>query len=219
MNRIPGGAEASLVERDLAYLPLPNRVEVVLDGRPAPSGLTRTAFVPAFLEGGEVVMAVNRRRGPEIPGGHIDPGSPPRLLADGIGRDRPGGMELPASRGLPAILRRHGVQHGLLDVRVPGERRVPGADAGRPAGRHGRGRASEPRPARVPPDRVRGGVRAGRFRDYGRADVMAAGKHAEKAMPDLAEDFPGTDPARTRPPPSRPPSRTAGPTSSRRPRR
>lgn len=65
---------ACQVDHDLPYLPLPNRVEIVLTEVVAPADLTRTAFVLPYLEDGTLVMAMNRRRGLEIPGGHIDSG-------------------------------------------------------------------------------------------------------------------------------------------------
>lgn len=67
-------AEAAWTEHDVPYLPRPNRVDLVLSGRLAPELLTRTSFVLPFLTDGTLVMATNRRRGIEFPGGHIDPG-------------------------------------------------------------------------------------------------------------------------------------------------
>lgn len=58
--------------RDVHYLPAPNIVEVVLSDELAPTGLTRTAFMVPVCEDGSVVLAVNQRRGIEMPGGHID---------------------------------------------------------------------------------------------------------------------------------------------------
>lgn len=70
----PMAIPAALVESDLPYLPLPNRVDLVLARALAPAALTRTAFLLPFLPDGTLLMARNRRRGVEVPGGHIDPG-------------------------------------------------------------------------------------------------------------------------------------------------
>lgn len=59
---------------DVAYLPQPNLVEFLADDEQAPVALTSTAFMVPLLADGSVVMANNRRRGLEFPGGHIDPG-------------------------------------------------------------------------------------------------------------------------------------------------
>lgn len=59
---------------NVPYLPLPNTVDVVADLEVAPLSLTKTAFMIGLLPDGSVVMANNRRRGLEYPGGHIDPG-------------------------------------------------------------------------------------------------------------------------------------------------
>ena len=67
---MPGGAATD----DVGYLPRPNRVEAVVTALAAPPDLVRTAFLLPFLPDGSLVMAVNRRRGPEIPGGHIEEG-------------------------------------------------------------------------------------------------------------------------------------------------
>ncbi|USN15165.1 8-oxo-dGTP diphosphatase [Brevundimonas phage vB_BpoS-Kikimora] len=58
---------------DVDYLPQPNRIDLVLTTDQAPAHLTRTAFmVPVTPHG--VILANNRRRGVEIPGGHVEPG-------------------------------------------------------------------------------------------------------------------------------------------------
>ena len=62
------------VRFDLPYLPIPNSVETILSPLLAPPDLTRTAFCVPFLEDGSLVLAHNRRRGLEFPGGHRDPG-------------------------------------------------------------------------------------------------------------------------------------------------
>lgn len=58
--------------RDVHYLPKPNIVEVILSEQLAPSGLTRTAFMVPVCDDGAILLAVNQRRGVEMPGGHID---------------------------------------------------------------------------------------------------------------------------------------------------
>lgn len=62
--------QVALVVEDVKYLPLPNRVLVVTGPEVAPEELTRCAFLMGFTEEGLLVMANNRRRGVEIPGGH-----------------------------------------------------------------------------------------------------------------------------------------------------
>lgn len=61
-------------DHDVAYLPKPNRVEVVLTDRLSPTDLTYTAFMVPIMDTGHVVIAQNQNRGFEIPGGHRDPG-------------------------------------------------------------------------------------------------------------------------------------------------
>jgi len=63
-------------DRDVRYLPVPNRCDVVLTSDLAPGDLTRTAFVLPIMENGDLVMANVRKpgRGLEIPGGHIEAG-------------------------------------------------------------------------------------------------------------------------------------------------
>lgn len=56
-------------EHNVPYLPFPNTVEVVITNDPAPSDLTRTAFMIP-VEGDKVVLATNQRRGLEAAGGH-----------------------------------------------------------------------------------------------------------------------------------------------------
>lgn len=58
---------------NLAYLPLPNRADLILSGKEAPDHLTSTAFMlPVGPDG--IVLAMNRRRGMECAGGHIEEG-------------------------------------------------------------------------------------------------------------------------------------------------
>lgn len=59
---------------DVPYLPLPNKVDIWATSVMAPDKLTRTSFMVPLMPNGDVVLANNRRRGVEIPGGHIDPG-------------------------------------------------------------------------------------------------------------------------------------------------
>lgn len=59
---------------DIDWLPKPNMVEIILSSEVAPVELTRTAFMIPVREDGAVVLAVNRRRGLEIAGGHVEEG-------------------------------------------------------------------------------------------------------------------------------------------------
>jgi len=59
---------------DVSYLPKPNYVQFVADDTIQHPDLTRTAFMVPLMPDGSVIMAMNRRRGIEFPGGHIDPG-------------------------------------------------------------------------------------------------------------------------------------------------
>ena len=70
-----------LLIRDLPYLPLPNRVEVLLTDAIPPHELTRTGFMLPFTPEGNLILAVNRRRGAEASGGHIEPGEDARAAA------------------------------------------------------------------------------------------------------------------------------------------
>lgn len=56
-------------EHNVPYLPLPNTVEVVITDVLAPDNLTRTSFMIP-VDGKEVVLATNQRRGIEAAGGH-----------------------------------------------------------------------------------------------------------------------------------------------------
>lgn len=67
--------------RDVGFLPKPNTVEVVASPELAPVSMTATAFMIPLTVDGKVVMAQNRRRGIEFPGGHIDPGETPTQAA------------------------------------------------------------------------------------------------------------------------------------------
>lgn len=68
------GMELIHTTRNVKYLPMPNRVEFIKTHIMAPVDLTKTSFVIPFLNSDHVIMANNRRRGFEIPGGHIEPG-------------------------------------------------------------------------------------------------------------------------------------------------
>lgn len=63
---------ASNAEHNLPYLPQPNFSDVVLSEDCAPRDITPTAFVFQFFKNGDLLLTNNRRRGIEIPGGHID---------------------------------------------------------------------------------------------------------------------------------------------------
>lgn len=60
------------VEHDVAYLPLPNTVELVLDGTPPPADLTSTSFLIPVTDDGGTMLAHNRRRRVEFAGGHVE---------------------------------------------------------------------------------------------------------------------------------------------------
>lgn len=59
---------------NVGFLPRPNRVEIILTDTVAPVALTKTAFVVPVFEDGTFLLASNRRRGIETPGGHVDDG-------------------------------------------------------------------------------------------------------------------------------------------------
>ena len=61
-------------QSDVGYLPLPNVVKFIRDDVLTPLSHTKTAFMVPLLPDGSVVLARNRRRGWEYPGGHIEPG-------------------------------------------------------------------------------------------------------------------------------------------------
>lgn len=68
------GLQAIRTDLNLSYVPLPNTSELVLTADLPPQRLTPTAFLLPYLDDGSLVMATNRRRGVEIPGGHVEPG-------------------------------------------------------------------------------------------------------------------------------------------------
>jgi 8-oxo-dGTP diphosphatase len=59
---------------DISYLSKPNKVIFYLDDDLSPAESTSTAFMVPLLADGSLVMANNRRRGLEFPGGHINLG-------------------------------------------------------------------------------------------------------------------------------------------------
>lgn len=67
-----GGMELIHTTINVKYLPLPNKVEFIKTYKMAPVDLTRTSFVIPFINSDHVVMANNRRRGFELPGGHVE---------------------------------------------------------------------------------------------------------------------------------------------------
>lgn len=60
-------------EADVSYIPLPNTVDVVISDVLSPEAITPTAFAFAFFDDGDILLAYNRRRNVEVPGGHRDP--------------------------------------------------------------------------------------------------------------------------------------------------
>jgi len=66
-------AEGREAETDVSYIPFPNVVDIVISDELAPDHLTPTAFVFPFFGNGDLMMAHNRRRQVEVPGGHRDP--------------------------------------------------------------------------------------------------------------------------------------------------
>lgn len=57
---------------DVAYLPVPNTVEVVISSTVCTPLLTSTAFMIPVFDDGSVLLARNQNRGIEIPGGHVE---------------------------------------------------------------------------------------------------------------------------------------------------
>lgn len=68
---------ALLSTPDVSWLPSPNRVDLLVHYGGAPAHLVRTAFAVVIVDDQDVLMAYNRRRGIEYPGGHIEDGETP----------------------------------------------------------------------------------------------------------------------------------------------
>ena len=68
------GSVIAHFDYNVAYLPLPNRVEIIVSDHLAPFELTKTAFLLPFFDDGDVLLAHHQRRGLEVPGGHIEAG-------------------------------------------------------------------------------------------------------------------------------------------------
>lgn len=90
----PATIPAVHVQTDAAYLPLPNRVELVLTDVAPPDDLTPTSFVIGIADDGEIVMANHALRGVEITGGHREPGETPRQTARREGGEESGARYL-----------------------------------------------------------------------------------------------------------------------------
>lgn len=81
---------AALTRRDVSYLPLPNRVDLVLTDVQPPLHLTPTAFMIGITDDGGVVLADHAERGEEITGGHVEPGETPVQAALREGNEESG---------------------------------------------------------------------------------------------------------------------------------
>lgn len=73
---------AVMVDLNRPYLPLPNRVEVVLTPRLAPIEFTKSAFMLPIDADDSLIMASNVRRGLEFAGGHIELGETAMMAAE-----------------------------------------------------------------------------------------------------------------------------------------
>lgn len=82
--------EPAHVDRNVSYLPQPNRVELVITDVPPPEELTRTSFLLPITDDDGLMFAHNRRRGIEFPGGHIEPGEDYIQAARREGREEVG---------------------------------------------------------------------------------------------------------------------------------
>jgi len=60
------------VRKDVSYILLPNTVDVIVSDNLLPREINPTTFAFVFTEDGKLIMANNRRRGPEVAGGHIE---------------------------------------------------------------------------------------------------------------------------------------------------
>ena len=64
------------VGRDIAWLPLPNEIALILDTQLPPLPAITSALALAF-DGARILMTNLRQRGWDIPGGHLEPGELP----------------------------------------------------------------------------------------------------------------------------------------------
>jgi len=64
------------VGRDIAWLPLPNEIVLILDAQLPPIGAITSALALAF-DGERILMTNLRQRGWDIPGGHLEAGETP----------------------------------------------------------------------------------------------------------------------------------------------
>jgi 8-oxo-dGTP pyrophosphatase MutT (NUDIX family) len=71
------GATHVETHADVPWLPAGSSAEVWLDDGDVPSGLCTSAFVLAFDGEGRMLMSNVLKRGPDIPGGHVEPGEEP----------------------------------------------------------------------------------------------------------------------------------------------
>lgn len=62
------------IHKELLWLPAGSLAEVWLDANPVPEQLSTSAFALAFMDDGRQLLANVRKRGADIPGGHIEPG-------------------------------------------------------------------------------------------------------------------------------------------------
>lgn len=75
---------------NVPYLPLPNRVDVILSDQEVDPALAKTSFLIPLFEDGDVLLSVHQRRGIEISGGHIEPGETMRVAAKREGFEETG---------------------------------------------------------------------------------------------------------------------------------
>ena len=64
------------IGRDIAWLPLPNEIALILDDQLPPIAAITSALALAF-DGERILMTNLRQRGWDIPGGHLEPGETP----------------------------------------------------------------------------------------------------------------------------------------------
>lgn len=72
-----------MAQHDVVWLPAPNVVETWQHGEtPAwPCGPCTAAFVVVSDPAGRILLVEHRRRGADLPGGHLEPGEAPRHAA------------------------------------------------------------------------------------------------------------------------------------------